>query len=227
MTDEPAAHRRRTAALAGHRGDADTVRALLDDADPTVRATALGALQRCGALEVATLAAALTDREPTVRRRAAEVAARHPTVSLLGVLHDRDALVVEMAAWAAGERPEDPQLDEVVDRLIALAASHRDPLVREAAVAAIGSLEAPAGRAAVLAAMADKPNIRRRAVLALAAFDGPEVEEALLLASEDRDWQVRDAADELLRIGEADDASETDDSETREDSETGDDGEAG
>ena len=39
--------------------------------------------------------------------------------------------------------------------------------------------------------------VRRRAV-ALAGFDDPRVEPALRQASEDRDWQVRQAADELL-----------------------------
>jgi len=40
--------------------------------------------------------------------------------------------------------------------------------------------------------------VRRRAVLALAPFDGPEVDEALRTALEDRDWQVRQAAEDLL-----------------------------
>lgn len=137
-----------------------------------------------------------------MRRRAAELAAAHPTVSLRSALADREPLVVEAAAWAAGERSEDPELDTVVARLVALAGGHRDPLVREAAVAALGSLHAPAGRAAVLAAMADRPNVRRRAVLALVVYDGPEVEAALRQASTDRDWQVRTAAEELLRITE-------------------------
>jgi hypothetical protein len=34
-------------------------------------------------------------------------------------------------------------------------------------------------------------------VLALAAFDGPEVDAALEAASTDRDWQVRQAAEDL------------------------------
>ena len=43
--------RRRDAAIAGHRGDADLARSLLDDEDPDVRATALGALNRLGLLK--------------------------------------------------------------------------------------------------------------------------------------------------------------------------------
>ena len=44
----------------------------------------------------------------------------------------------------------------------------------------------------------DKPAIRRRAAVALAAFEGPEVEAALRRCLEDRDWQVRQVAEDLL-----------------------------
>ncbi|MDA8283480.1 MAG: HEAT repeat domain-containing protein, partial [Actinomycetota bacterium] len=64
--------------------------------------------------------------------------------------------------------------------------------------AALGSIGDPAGLPAVLAATADKPAVRRRAVLALAPFEGPDVEAALRRAQEDRDWQVRQAAEDLL-----------------------------
>jgi HEAT repeat protein len=50
----------------------------------------------------------------------------------------------------------------------------------------------------VLAGCNDKPAVRRRAVLALAPFDGPEVDAALRAALDDRDWQVRQAAEDLL-----------------------------
>jgi hypothetical protein len=39
--------------------------------------------------------------------------------------------------------------------------------------------------------------VRRRAVLALAPFDGPAVDAAVAAALEDRDWQVRQAAEDL------------------------------
>ena len=70
--------------------------------------------------------------------------------------------------------------------------------MREAAVAALGALGDPEGLPAVLAACSDKPAIRRRAVLALAAFDGPEVDAALHAAQTDKDWQTRQAAEDLL-----------------------------
>jgi HEAT repeat protein len=55
-----------------------------------------------------------------------------------------------------------------------------------------------AGWPAILAGCSDKPAVRRRAVLALAPFDGPEVQAALERALSDRDWQVRQGAEDLL-----------------------------
>jgi HEAT repeat protein len=53
----------------------------------------------------------------------------------------------------------------------------------------------------VLAALDDTPNIRRRATIALAAFDDPRADDGLRRCLEDRDWQVRQAAEELLADG--------------------------
>ena len=48
-----------------------------------------------------------------------------------------------------------------------------DPLVREAAVAALGAIGDDRGLDAILAATEDRPAVRRRAVLALAPFLDP------------------------------------------------------
>lgn len=106
--------------------------------------------------------------------------------------------MAEGAAWALGELGIEVAGPDAVRRLAQAARSHDDPLVREAAVAALGALGDPAGLDAVLAGCADKPAIRRRAVLALAAFEGPEVDAALQKALEDKDWQTRQAAEDLL-----------------------------
>ena len=188
----------RAAVVAGHAGDLATARSLVDHPDPQVRAAALGALTRIGDEDVAaTVLVLLTDDAPVVRRRAAEVAAATldvPVAAVARLLDDPDPLVVESAAWALGER-RDPA---VVAPLMATAGGHPDPLVREAAVAALGAIGDERGLPAVLAATADKPPVRRRAVLALAPFEGPEVDAALARALGDRDWQVRQAAEDLL-----------------------------
>lgn len=192
--------RRRDAALAGHHGDPATARAHLDDPAPAVRATALGALARAGGLTGDDLVAGLADPAGAVRARAAELAATRPgnePPALSDVLADPDPMVVEAAAWASGERrPAEPG---IVAALSDVVRGHDDPLCREAAVAALGALGDEAGLPAILAATSDRPAIRRRAVLALAPFDGPEVDAALERALADRDWQVRQAAEDLIR----------------------------
>lgn len=143
----------------------------------------------------------MRDTAPDVRRRACELAPRlgdrSPRIALRELVDDPDSLVAEAAAFALGEHPCASRADARV--LCVAATGHQDPLVREAAVAALGSVGHPEGRAAVLEACTDKPAIRRRAVLALAAFEGSEVELAIEAALHDRDWQVRDAAALLSR----------------------------
>jgi len=181
--------------VAGHTGDAATARAHLGDDDADVRAAAIGALERLGALAPGDVVTAFADPDPQVRRRAAEAAGKLPGVSLMPLLDDADATVVEVAAWACGEQESVP--GDVLDRLIAHATGHSEPLVREAAAAALGAIGDERGLPAILVACTDKPNVRRRAVLALAPFDGDEVDAALTRALEDRDWQVRQAAEDL------------------------------
>lgn len=194
---------RRTVAVAGHAGDVATARAGLAATDPAIRAVALGALARIGVLTEAELTAALTDPAVEVRRRATTIAASHPGVDLLPALSDPESAVVEVAAWACGER--EAVGDDVLHRLVELATlPSADPLVRESSVAALGAIADDRGLDAILTATTDKPAVRRRAVLALAPFldaDHPrasEVAAALERALTDRDWQVRQAAEDML-----------------------------
>jgi HEAT repeat protein len=190
--------RRRAAAIAGHRGDVAKARGFLDDPDPAVRATALGALARSGGLTGDDLDRGLADGAPSVRARAAELTATRPgdePPPLGPVLDDPDPAVVEAAAWSSGERqPAEPGVVAVLARV---GSGHDDPLCREAAVAALGAIGDPAGLPAILAATHDRPAVRRRAVLALAPFEGPEVDAAIERALADRDWQVRQAAEDV------------------------------
>lgn len=180
---------------------ADLERAARHDPDARVRAAALGALARAGDRRATTAwRAALADPAPSVRRRAADVAPglAAPARPLLALLADEDVTVIEAAAWALGELGPAAVRAGAVPALSTALRDHDDALAREAAVAALGALADPAGLPAVLAACHDKPAVRRRAVLALAPFDGPDVDAALRTALEDRDWQVRQAAEDLL-----------------------------
>lgn len=192
--------RRRAAALSGHREDQPAARRALEDESGSVRATALGALARMGALTVPDLQAAAADTDRRVRARAAELAGARgesdETLALLvSAIDDPEPAVVEAASFSLGELGSAGA--PAVEALSLVARTHREALCREAAVAALGAIGDPAGLPAILEATADKPQVRRRAVIALAPFSGPEVDAALERALGDRDWQVRQAAEDL------------------------------
>lgn len=187
----------REIAIAGHTGDGAAARSALTDPDPVARELGLGALARLGQLDDDDLRAALVDEAASVRRRAAMIAGRRRQISLRDVLHDADPTVVEAAAWACGE--QESVDDEVLAALIDLGTSSPDALVREACTAALGAIGDPRGLPTILHGCTDKPAVRRRAVLALAPFDGDDVDAALQAALVDRDWQVRQAAEDVLR----------------------------
>jgi HEAT repeat protein len=191
---------RRARATADERRELETL--VTSDPDARVRSVALGALVHAAPRRSAAGAwrIAAHDPEASVRRRAAELApalaaAASPRV-LLALLDDIEPLVAEAAAFALGEHPR--ATPRVVAALGRAATAHDDALVREAAVAALGAIGDPAALPVVLAACDDKPAVRRRAVLALAAFEGPQVEARLNAALADRDWQTRQAAEDLL-----------------------------
>jgi HEAT repeat protein len=215
MTEDPAtepertrrasARRRRQVIVAGHAGQIDRARRGLGDRSPEVRVAALGALARNGSLTVADVTAALGTGSTTLRRAAVEnaLAVRGPGsrstlyALMAGALTDPDPLVVVGAAWFLAER----RVSSAVAPLAAVATGHDDVRCREAAVAALGAIGEPQGLPAVLHGLEDKATIRRRATVALAGFDDPRVDPALRRAATDRDWQVRQAADELLDDG--------------------------
>jgi HEAT repeat protein len=181
----------------------DDAVAAADDPDPRVRSAALGVLVRTGDdRAVRAWQACTTDGSAAVRRRAAELGSTLPGAQTVGervvaMLTDVDVTVIEAAAWALGELGARAIEAGAVAALANVVLEHRDALAREAAVAALGALGDPAGRPAVLAACGDSVTVRRRAVLALAPFDGPDVDAALTRALDDKDWQVRQAAEDL------------------------------
>jgi len=214
---DPPVTRRRRAVLAGHDGDREGAVLLSADPDPAVRSAALGALLRIGALDDEILLRGLGDPDPVVRRRACALVGRSwgaatpdsvtpdsvaPSAviveEVVRAMGDDDASVVETAAWALGELGARCG-DGGVAELCRVAGTHRSPVCRESAVAALGAVGAADTLAVVLAALDDTANIRRRAAIALAAFDDPLADEGLRRCLGDRDWQVRQAAEELLR----------------------------
>jgi HEAT repeat protein len=206
---ETVSARRALAAISGHTGDVAGARSALSDPEPSIRSLGYGALSRLGALDVATVLTGLQDPDTRVARRVIECIAADPghgevDAALVELVSSGADVVAETAAWALGERHQ-PHEDGVPDApadiigvLSTATTKHDDALVRESAAAALGAIGHPDGLPAILVATQDKATVRRRAVLALAAFDGPEVTAALHRARSDRDWQVRQAAEDLL-----------------------------
>lgn len=164
--------------------------------DPSLRSLALGSLHRIDELTTQELEEALVDENRDVRVRALELAIANTDIALAPHLGDPDDLVVETAAWALGERMDDDP--NIIEALRATATGHDVSICREAAVAALGAIGSIDGLPAILAGLEDRAPVRRRAVLALAPFDTPEVTDALERATQDRDRQVRQAAEDLL-----------------------------
>jgi len=182
-------------AIAGHTGDTAFALSHINSSVARHRRLAVSALARCDALSNGQLLAALTDPDSAVRHRGCQLAAS-TDIDLTSALNDSEPSVVEVAAWAVGEH--DTVDNATRQKLEQLAQSHTDALVREASVAALGAIGHPDSIESVLAGTHDKPAIRRRAVLALVSYEGPEVDSALKRALDDRDWQVRQAAEDVL-----------------------------
>lgn len=173
-----------------------------------MRAAALGALLRAAKPRTAMNAwhRGIADASAHCRRRAVDltptlaprVHASDLITELVKLLEDQDVTVIEAAAWALGELGTPSTEAGAVEALARTTNDHPEPIAREAAVAALGALGDERGLQAILKACTDKPPIRRRAVLALAPYEGKEVEAALKKALDDRDWQVRQAAEDLL-----------------------------
>lgn len=181
---------------AGFSGDQLVAEAGLRSTDGSTRASALRALVRMQRLHAGTVTDFLHDEDPEVRRTAVELAAPFDSVLVHTLIDDDDVFVAEMTAWCLGERTSIS--DEEINVLIDRTTSHAEAVVREACAAALGSIGDERGLAAILAACSDKPAVRRRAILALAPFEGDDVDAALTKALDDKDWQVRQNAEDLL-----------------------------
>ena len=187
--------RRQQLVQLAREGDLSLARELCGDGDPRVRASSVAVLSENDALDESLIALGLSDPHPLVRMAVARAAAQNSSISVLELLSDEDSSVVEIACWAAGEQTE--HNDSLIEALSAIALEHEDALCRESAVAALGALGDVRGLGSILEATQDIATVRRRAVIALAPFEGQAVTDALQLALSDRDWQVRQAAEDL------------------------------
>jgi HEAT repeat protein len=177
------------------------LRANLVDVVGRRRVLALRGMVRQGLVTDDEWLSAIDDEDVDVRREALNLIAHFDLVdervfeAMLRSLHDEDPLVVDGAIFALGEH----LYVGAVDQLCVLAMTHDDARCRESAIAALGAIGDDRARPAILAALDDKPPVRRRAIVALSNFEGPDIDAALERASDDRDWQVRAAVNQLGR----------------------------
>lgn len=173
VADPHASVRARAVEAAAHRPDVSLL-AVLDDSDPVVLEMAAWACgeQHESHVDTSTLDTSTADASP-------DDSADSRGDELIDAVDDTDA---------------------VVARLIELAEHAEVPLVRESAIAALGAIGDERSAAVTMAAArTDKPAVRRRAVVALSAYAGDAVIATLRDALDDRDWQVRGAAEDVLR----------------------------
>ena len=184
--------------LASHKGNAELLCTAFAHDNHHIRSLALHGLLKNNVLTDEQVRSAEVDPSRLVRHRLAQLGAVEPRINLSILLHDVDFAVAETAAWSLGDRV-DVTPDEFA-LLLEGGAHHDHAIVRESCIAALGAIGNPRAVPVILEGCNDKPAVRRRAILALAPFDGPEVTAALEKALLDRDWQVRQAAEDLLAI---------------------------
>jgi HEAT repeat protein len=179
----------------------EILRSNLTNAAPRRRVLALRGMVRQGLVTPAQWVSAIDDLDVDVRREALNQVAYAASLDAAVVeaierqLDDEDPLVVDGAIFALGEH----LYAGAVERLCEIVTSHDDARCRESAIAALGAIGDDRARRVILAALDDKPPVRRRAIVALSNFEGPDIDAALERASEDRDWQVRAAVNQLGR----------------------------
>jgi HEAT repeat protein len=179
----------------------EILRSNLTNAAPRRRVLALRGMVRQGLVTPAQWVSAIDDLDVDVRREALNQVAYAASLDAAVVeaierqLDDEDPLVVDGAIFALGEH----LYAGAIERLCKIATSHDDARCRESAIAALGAIGDDRARRVILAALDDKPPVRRRAIVALSNFEGPDIDAALERASEDRDWQVRAAVNQLGR----------------------------
>lgn len=179
------------------------LRKMVEDSDSAVRADAADRLGKEGTVAAAKLLRRLVkDEVPNVRDWAVwsceGLKDEKAAAELLPLTRDRDALV-RLNGHSALARARAPQLLEVLDKVVR---EDKSALVRESAVAWLGSLPDPAAvRQLAFHALKDEaPEVRAAGLMTLDEHKLPEVVAAVEAACGDPDEGVRCTARSTLRL---------------------------
>ncbi len=182
----------------------------IESGDPGIRKRAIRAAPDASTQDrLQLLTRGFADRDPRVRREAAEIAGTDTTLGECTIEQlsrqvgsDIDPACREAAAFAIGEcgSPDEGRC------LFGLIKNDDSSIAREAMFAAIGAIAVrhPGELdddidTVVRHSRHDKPAVRRRCIVALTAFDLDEARQAMLDALSDRDRYVRQTAEWILR----------------------------
>ena len=137
-------------------------------------------------------------KDKGVRQAAAEALVKIGALAvepLIAALKDRHSDVRQAAAYVLGEIGD----ARAVEPLIAAPKDEKEWYVREAAAEALGKIGAPAVEPLIAALKDEYRNVREAAAEALGEIKDPRAVEPLIAAL--KDWDVRAAAEALVKIG--------------------------
>lgn len=183
-----------------HTSDCTKAKDYVNHKNPRVRAFAIDALTKCREITVDDIKREIDSGELesslAAIRAGKTVGYTFDEYVSRGNLHPlvREAIIFEIGEAKA---------DQHIETLHELAIGDDDPLIREAAVVAMGNIGDPSSLSIILAATKDKTNIRRRAAVALSQYEEEEALDRLRkLSVDDRDWQTRQIAQAIIEIEE-------------------------
>ena len=200
VVTEPPAARRRAAAVAGHTGDRETAPGGLARRRPGRAGRPDSApWNRSARSTPTTLRSALQDESALVRRRAAGAGCPSSGRLVAGGPGRSRRGRGEMAAFACGEQGASVGADVLASSSDLATATRTPSSARPRSPRSARSATPPRCPAILAATGGDKAAVRRRAVLALAPVRRAGGRgHAANARSTDRDWQVRQAAEDLL-----------------------------
>ncbi len=173
----------------------------LKDPDPTVRRTALSALESLGGDVASMFHVALSDEDPTVRLETVRILAKRRDAAiddlLRPLLHDPDMWIRAEVIRLFGERGNGDSAETLL-----MLINDSVGMIQIAVCEAVGKLKAKAAKPALIALLASgDPDVKQAAITAIGEIGGEDVGSRLIAMLDDAHWGVRAAA--AVAIGRA------------------------
>ncbi len=173
----------------------------LKDPDPTVRRTALCALESLGGDVASVFHVALSDEDPTVRLETVRILAKRHDAAiddlLRPLLHDPDMWIRAEVIRLFGERGNGNSAETLL-----MLINDSVGMIQIAVCEALGKLKAKAAKPALVALLSSgDADVKQAAITAIGEIGGDDVGARLIAMLDDTHWAVRAAA--AVAIGRA------------------------